>query len=226
MKFERLKKILLIILLVILFFSNSYALTFSNQDYNMCIGQQGSFLSSNNYKLLFTFNSPLGNSSSQSYKLNLGFIAECIEGVCCNFNSICNAGETQKNCPSDCKTEVRVIPSESMSQEDVNVSVSFSDSRYEHEAGTRIKIRLLLDGVDWDESCFSDIPIILRTKNSFQTCNWDYGNNLINCGNYDGNMTVQYDQVTHKVEIVGKCKLPALPAGYHVVNATVTFFIV
>jgi len=219
--------IVVLVFFLLFFFQSkiSESLTFSTNSYSSCIGQQGSLLSSANYKLLFTLNSPLGNSSSLNYRLNLGFISECIEGICCDFNSVCNTGETQENCPSDCKTEVKVIPSEAMSQEEVNVSISFSDSRYKHEVGTRIRIHLLLDDVDWDENCFSDIPIILRTKDDFQTCNWNYGNNLINCGNYDGNMTVQYDPVIHKVEIVGKCKLPALPAGYYVVNATVTFFI-
>jgi len=223
---KKIKKSLLITLAFILLLDISYGVTSSNESYNICIGQQGSLLSSPNYKLLFTLSSPLGNSSSSSYRLNLGFIAECIEGICCDFNSICNVGETQENCPSDCKTEVSIRPSNVYSEQEVNITIIFSDSRYKHKIGRRIEANLKIDSINWVSSlnCFSDVPIVLKSSENYQTCNWDYGKSLIECGNYDGNMTLEYEPEKHKVKIEGKCKLPPIGVGYHILNLTVSFY--
>ncbi|MEM5855673.1 MAG: hypothetical protein QW472_05165 [Candidatus Aenigmatarchaeota archaeon] len=218
----------LLILLLLSQFKISKSLNSSSANYSACIGEQGALLSSQNYTLLMALNSPAGNSSSLSYKLGLGFISECIESICCNFNSICNVGETQQNCPEDCKTEIKIIPSESFPGSQVNVVISFSDSRYNHKAGGMIKINLLIDStLNWNPSygCFSDLAIYLASSRPFQTCNWNFQSERIMCDNYQGNMTISYFQNENKLEINGKCKLPGLPPGVHQVNGTVSFYL-
>ncbi len=221
--------LLLLALLILAQLKISKSLTSSSANYSACIGEQGFLLSSSNYALWIALTSPAGNSSSTSYKLNLGFISECIENIYCNSNSVCNTGETQENCPQDCKTEVKIIPSESHPKGEVNITISFSDSRYKHEVGNMIKVNLLIDSMlNWNPSygCFSDLKIYLASSQSSQTCNWNYGSTKIMCDNYEGNMTLRYFQNENKLEINGKCKLPTLPSGIHQVNATVSFYLV
>lgn len=208
----------------------SESLTSSSESYFVCIGKQGSILSSSNYNLLLELSPPLGASSSLSYKLNLGFIPACMEGFCeCNYNLICNSGETQENCPQDCKTEIRINPPQQLAGNEVNITISFSDGRYKHEEGTQIKVGLLVDSLfHWSPSygCFSNLTIILTSSRTQQTCNWNYETKIIKCGDYPGNMIVTYFPDENKLEIDGKCKLPILPPGYYVVNASISLYLI
>lgn len=222
---------LLSILLILIFLFQlkiSKSLTSSSENYFICIGEQGSLLYSQNYNLLLSSNSPIGNSSSLSYKLNLGFVSECIEGTRCNLNSVCEDSETQENCPTDCFTEITIIPSQTMAENEVYLNISFSDSRYKHEIGTRIKVKLFIGStINWNVSydCFSDLFIILTSAEDSQTCDWEYGKTSIRCGNYIGNMNLKYFSSQNRVELIGKCKMPSLPPGYYTVDVNITIYL-
>lgn len=202
----------------------SNSLTSSSANYSACIGQQGTVLSSPNYNLLLSLGSPSGSSSGSIFKLNLGFISECIESICCNFNSVCEEREIQNFCP-DCKTTIEVIPFSSLYKSLVNVSINFSDSRYSHEVGLRIKIKLSVDEITWTNSeCFSDVTIILNSSQNFQTCDWSYGKSFIRCGNYVGNMTLTYFPEENKININGICKSDSIPPGIHKITVNISLY--
>lgn len=225
------KKNFLLLMDILLFFllqlKISESLTSSSTTYSICIGEQGSLLYSQNYTLLMALHTPAGNSSGISYKLALGFISECIESTYCNCNSVCEKGETQENCPQDCKTKIEIEPQISLSGNEVNLSISFSDSRYVHTTGTRIKIQLNIPPFvsDWNPyyGCLSNETIFLESSQYHQTCDWNYNKNIILCGDYTGNVSIDYFPEENKVIINTKCILPSLPQGSYILNGTIIF---
>lgn len=66
----------------------------------------------------------------------------------CNNNGRCESGETQDNCPNDCKTTVSMQPSVNlMPGQQVTITIAFNDSRY--IANHDVKFDLTIDGQIW-----------------------------------------------------------------------------
>lgn len=218
--------LILAILFLLLQLKISKSLTSSSANYSACIGQQGAVLTSSNYNLLLALGSPSGDSSSSEsiFKLSLGFISECIESICCDFDSVCEEKETQDHCP-DCKTVVEVIPFRSPYKSLINISINFSDSRYSHKIGSKIKIKLSIDKIPWTNAeCFSDAIIVLYSSQNFQTCDWSYGKSQIRCGNFEGNMKLTYFPEENKININGICKSESIPPGRHKIAANISLY--
>jgi hypothetical protein len=69
----------------------------------------------------------------------------------CNNNFVCELGETQDNCPNDCKTIVSMQPNVSLVPgQQVTITVEFYDSRY--SAGKQVSYSLTIDGVAWNSA--------------------------------------------------------------------------
>lgn len=91
---------------------------------------------------------------------------DCSEEIC-NYNGICELflGETQENCP-DCKTIIEINPSTNLQpNQEVNVTIRFSDSRF--ISNSSVSFRIILDP-DTDEeqiweNCFDLRKILMLT---------------------------------------------------------------
>ncbi|MEM2742162.1 MAG: hypothetical protein QXD95_08470 [Nitrososphaeria archaeon] len=68
----------------------------------------------------------------------------------CNNNRVCESGENQNNCPSDCNTVVIIEPVVSYPGQLVKVTVYFNDSRF--DASKDAKVSLKIDNQNWDPS--------------------------------------------------------------------------
>lgn len=104
----------------------------------------------------FTINNLKSSDFSKSAPFTL-----TVEAETCNNNGICEnfgfGNENQLLCPSDCKTNVLLVPSSLTPGQEITITVDFLDSRY--EAGDHVELNLLIkskkfasEQIVWDES--------------------------------------------------------------------------
>jgi hypothetical protein len=147
------------------------------------------------------------------------FNPACPGLILCNNNGICEEGETQLTCPTDCKTVVSIKPAVTSPQYLVNVTVYFNDSRYRQ--GEIVNISLYIDDVPWS-TCFHNVNI--TASGTDQTCDWNIRKtkDKYECGTHTGNMKASSLNSYFKVE--ASCIVPDIPAGTHKLKAIPRFY--
>ena len=116
----------------------------------------------------------------------------------CTENGKCESGETQENCPADCKTVVSMNPNVDLTPgQQAIVIVAFNDSRY--VAGKQVSYRLVLDdSIVWDST--NGCPLGDNTKVTPDVSLEGYA------------------------KITRTCNVPSLSVGSHKLEATPTIY--
>ncbi|MEM5766433.1 MAG: NEW3 domain-containing protein [Candidatus Aenigmatarchaeota archaeon] len=139
----------------------------------------------------------------------------------CNNNNICDSGETQNNCPTDCKTVVTIEPYLSYPGQTVTITVYFNDSRFDITKDA--KIDLWIDDQYWDPSYCPINGKKWRGDMKYGGGEWTCFDKMCS-KNYDGK------KVTIKTErgygyLQTECKIPTnLVAGKHKLKSSPTIY--
>jgi hypothetical protein len=87
-----------------------------------------------------------------------------ITGRCINANGICEPGETQQGCPTDCKTIVSTPYKYTANYNPVNLTIQFNDSRIYYDEPIKLEIYFInsTHRIEWNGS---DCPIFGKVFN-------------------------------------------------------------
>jgi hypothetical protein len=134
----------------------------------------------------------------------------------CNNNGICETGETQDGCPTDCSTKVIVSPSKLYPGEKVNVTVYFNDSRY--VGGENAKIVLYIDSTPWTSCAVHDSKWVDNLKWD-KSASW-MADNVIGSIQGISPSSVNIVSTNSYAKIKFDCTVPSdLPQGIHILKA-------
>ncbi|MEM5854848.1 MAG: hypothetical protein QW472_00810 [Candidatus Aenigmatarchaeota archaeon] len=130
----------------------------------------------------------------------------------CNNNAICEKGETQENCPEDCRTVVN-LTSPVYPGQDVIVKVYFNDSRFNQSVD--VKVDLFVGGKFWDTTL---CPVNGKKWGEELNCRME-----ICYGNVGGkSFRIVRSEGYGRIEAV--CKIPSLKAGKYNLVAIPTLY--
>ncbi|MEM5802983.1 MAG: hypothetical protein QXO57_03450 [Candidatus Aenigmatarchaeota archaeon] len=148
-------------------------------------------------------------------------------------NNYCDSGETQDNCPSDCKTVVIISPAYTYPGQDVTLIVYFNDSRFDtSRSGYDAKVDLTIDGQVWSST---DCPINSKRWRQNMNCNMGMQgmqgtSDWCNCqgGNCDGMHSGRSFRIKTSMGygyIETTCRIPSgLAIGTHILTAVPTIY--
>jgi len=139
------------------------------------------------------------------------------DGLPCNCNEICESSETQRNCPTDCKTVITVSPSRLYPGNKVVVTVYFNDSRY--KMGKNAKVSLYIDNREWIECVVHDSKWIEDLNWNNVTDVWTGTvNKIINQNTRISNVEIK--SIDNYAGIKFDCVVPSdLPVGMYTLKA-------
>jgi hypothetical protein len=156
----------------------------------------------------------------------------CLWGTCsvnpitgCG-NGVCGQGETQENCCNsthrDCCTVVWVTPDYVLPNQNVVLTIKFSDSRY--SAGSKVNFNLLIDNTkEWlNPECISNMNIT-PPAGGCTGCGCSKSGMEWICGSGNKMNITSTSAYFFRVDV--ECKMPEdIVSGYHAIKATPTIY--